>query len=421
MINANHNKKRMICIMIVTFVLCSIDVQSIALPTDPSNAALLYYQAFMLRPEPNFLLIDNVLRGANPNEDVRKYLNLPRCQKTIGLARIATQLPTCNWGLLYSRGYGLSTQTIVQLRRLCNLLEVYSRTLAADGEYREALSMCIGIRRLAAHIGEDTILMFSESQAANRRSLTCIQHILESMPSDFETLMWLKDQLESVQGTTWKPAQTLNEWRDMELQYLRSRPKGRPFIRNLFLEQIKDESEKKELMTLTDEKLLVMFLREERIFPGKYNISVPPKLLARAQQEFDKLLESALKIIESDMTYGEKQKDLLKLTGPHELEYQANSGNPIILLENCIRIEPYYKLMVGNVAHFNGLMSAIEIYLVKAKTGQLPEKLPDGLPKDPYSGENFKYKKTKEGFLLQCKGEDFYQRWKGRLKFKVKK
>jgi hypothetical protein len=282
--------------------------------------------------------------------------------------------------------------------------------------------MCLGIRRFAAHIGEDTLLMLSESQTVNRRALICIQHILGSMPTDFETLTWLKGQLESVQGTTWQPAQAFKNWRDMELQYWRSRPKGQPFKRDWFLEQIKDESEKKELIGFTDEQLLVLLLREERIFPGKYRISVPTELLARAQQAFGKFLESALKIIGSDMSYEEKHKDLLKLTDPRELEYRAISGDPVILLENCARtVEPYHKLMVWNVAHFNGLMAAIEIYLVKAKTDQLPEKLPDGLPKDPYSGENFKYERTEEGFVLHCKGEDFYERWKGRFEFEVKK
>ena len=413
--NVNHNSKKAICSIFATLFLCTVGAQAVALPTDPDNAALLYYQAFLLSPEPNFLLIDKVIRGANPNEQIRKYLNLPSCQEAIEFARAANQLSMCDWGLLYSRGYGLSTQVIIQLRRLCNLLEVYSRTLAADGEYRAA-------RRFAAHIGEDTLLMLSESQTVNRRALICIQHILGSMPTDFETLTWLKGQLESVQGTTWQPAQAFKNWRDMELQYWRSRPKGQPFKRDWFLEQIKDEIEKKEIIGFTDEQLLVLLLREERIFPGKYRISVPTELLARAQQAFDKFLESALKIIGSDMSYEEKHKDLLKLTDPRELEYRAISGDPVILLENCARtVEPYHKLMVWNVAHFNGLMAAIEIYLVKAKTDQLPEKLPDGLPKDPYSGENFKYERTEEGFVLHCKGEDFYERWKGRFEFEVKK
>jgi len=51
----------------------------------------------------------------------------------------------------------------------------------------------------------------------------------------------------------------------------------------------------------------------------------------------------------------------------------------------------------------------------------LPEKLPVYLPKDPYTGKDFEYEITNEGFVLHCKGEDLYQRLWRWLEFKVKK
>ena len=60
-----------------TILLAGVGAQAGALPPDPDNAALLYYQAHLLLPEPNVAEIrarDDVLRGAELNETVRFYL-----------------------------------------------------------------------------------------------------------------------------------------------------------------------------------------------------------------------------------------------------------------------------------------------------------------------------------------------------------
>jgi hypothetical protein len=49
-------------------------------------------------------------------------------------------------------------------------------------------------------------------------------------------------------------------------------------------------------------------------------------------------------------------------------------------------------------------MAGIEILLDRAGTGKLPNALPSGLPKDAFSGKDFEYEKTKDGFILRCRG-----------------
>jgi hypothetical protein len=36
----------------------------------------------------------------------------------------------------------------------------------------------------------------------------------------------------------------------------------------------------------------------------------------------------------------------------------------------------------------------------------LPETLPDYLPKDPFSGQDFEYEITEKGFVLRCRAKD---------------
>ena len=80
-----------------------------------------------------------------------------------------------------------------------------------------------------------------------------------------------------------------------------------------------------------------------------------------------------------------------------------------------------YELSVNHLASYNIIIAGIEVYLIRAQTGKLPEKLPEGVPKDPYTGNNFKYEITEDGFKLSLPDKDL-QKKKFRLhEFKVKK
>ena len=59
------------------------------------------------------------------------------------------------------------------------------------------------------------------------------------------------------------------------------------------------------------------------------------------------------------------------------------------------------------------------LYPAFAEAGQLPEELLDYLPKDPFTGRDFVYEKTDDGFALRCQGEEFLRRKNQFLEFKV--
>ena len=82
------------------------------------------------------------------------------------------------------------------------------------------------------------------------------------------------------------------------------------------------------------------------------------------------------------------------------------------------------KLLTNEIAFktgFNAVNAAINLYLVKAETGQLPDKLPAGLPKDLFSGKDFEYEKTADGFILRCRSKDLKKDKIHEYEFKVKK
>ena len=85
---------------------------------------------------------------------------------------------------------------------------------------------------------------------------------------------------------------------------------------------------------------------------------------------------------------------------------------------------PWNNLYNHSIQHqvfSNILLVAVEIYIIADKTGKLPDSLPEGLAKDLFSGGDFQYRKTDDGFVLRCQGEDLEEHKVQEYEFKVKK
>ena len=402
------NRKWLVFCLCVTFVLFT-NVQCTTLTKESDNAALIYYQALLFWPKPNpynkailskaremawgtddvgsilskiiapspdldvtMLVLDDVAKGADPNENVKKYLAMSSSRTAIELVKEAAELPVCDWGPLYPNRY-ISTQLGVSLQRFSPFIQVYAHNLAAEGNFRSALEISIALQRMAYHIGGDTYFMFGVSRMVNLRAFNSIRYVLSSMPADTETLTWLKGQLIPSNVSPSLCLGILKSDFNLSLQYIRDNQEAP--LSSLPLEDIPDQVE--------DEKA-----REE--------------ILKRAIEVHNKDMESALRILNSNLAYTLKYEDIQKLT-------------------NDSRIQSCYQLMVKDTARFNALTVALEIYLIKARTGSIPKVLPDNLAKDPFSDTDFEYKVTDEGFALRYSHGPWPEgksRW---LEFKVRK
>jgi len=67
------------------------------------------------------------------------------------------------------------------------------------------------------------------------------------------------------------------------------------------------------------------------------------------------------------------------------------------------------------------MLTAVDIYIINAKTGKLPDAIPASLPKDMFSGKDFEYEKTADGFILRCQGRDLLKDEVHEYEFKVAK
>ncbi len=382
--NISFSAKKVIYGVCVILALCQFGVNAATLPPDPDNAALLYYQAFLLLPDPNMNLIYPVLDGAEPDEKVREYLNLSDCRETIEFAEVAAQLPYCNWGIRFSQGFGACLPQLEYFRPLRFLLYADARVLAKDGDYQAAFNRCLTIRRIAWHVGDDTMLNYVVSVDTDGSALRYIQDILGSMSPDTEILTWLRGRLASVQGAVLSPAKVLEMNLELILQSMRNDPDDLLWLREQLAED--DEGNDPEFFwNLTDEELLT--------------------IIAEPYADF---LDNALGVIDSEMSYEEKYTELQKLIDELKEEFGDVSGTKELILSFGPEVTQIYSIQIGYTARLNALKAAIEIYLATANTGQLPDTIPDYLPKDPFSGQDFEYEITENGFVLRCRAKDIY-------------
>jgi len=382
MSNISLRNRKTICSVFGVIFFCAFGANAeVSLPA-PDNAALLYYQAFLLRPEMDddtFISFNNVLDGDDPNEKVRKYLNLPDSREAIRLAEAATQILDCSWGITRPQGYDT---LLSQARQLTFFLEVDARALAFDEEYRTALERCLSIRRFARHLNDDGFIGYAVSVPIDSRALRCIHYILGSMSPDRDTLIWLQSQVSNVQGAPPPPGRAYEIDLNDNLQLLSENPEFFETWRQYISENIEDESSRREILSLNDEEVI-----------------------EKVKESYNKYLSSVNRVIASDIPYQQKYLEL------KELEEEIKNHpfvNPFSYLWVSFprNVAEQHGIYIGAITTFNATRAAIEIYLVKEQTGQLPEMLPANLPKDPFSGQDFGYNVTEEGFSISFDPEN---------------
>jgi len=391
MSNISHRNRKTICCVFCVIFFCAFGANAeVSLPA-PDNAALLYYQAFLLRPElgDTFISFDRVLRGDDPNEMVREYLNLRESRETIRIAESATQILDCSWGIIRSQeiyNYELMLMNLMsQVRQLAFLLEVDARTLAVDGEFRAALERCLSMRRFARHFVDEANLGYLVSMPIDFRSLRCIHHVLGSMPPDRDTLIWLQSHISTIQGAPPPPGRAYEISLNDDLQLLSERPDFFVTWRENISEKIEDESIRQEMLSLNDEEVL-----------------------QEVKESYNRYLSSVNRVIGSDIPYQQKHLELKELE--EELKSHPIVGPFFYLwLSLPINVAVQHNIYVRRITDFNATRAAIEIYLAKEQTGQLPEMLPANLPKDPFSGQDFEYETTSQGFVLRCREKEIGQ------------
>jgi len=285
----------------------------------------------------------------------------------------------CDWGYDISKGFDVMLPELSKIRMTAFLLTAKAQTLAEEGDYKAALGKCLTIHRMARHLGDRMLISYLVGNSLNGLANNRIGEILSGMPDDDETLVWLKNQLYEITSRANTLKAAMNSEREVAFQQIRKENIG------TILDSLgdgtdgmsKDDIEK---IRNGDEE----FFRASREYYSNYVTSVQLAL---------------------DLPYPQSHQQLKALS--EKAEKQA-ADNPAAILSAALwpAVTRICTLDVKAGTHFNALKTAIDVYIARAKTGRLPETLPAGLPRDLFSGKDFEYEKTRDGFILRCQGKD---------------
>jgi hypothetical protein len=380
------------------------------IPENSGNAALFYYPSFLLLPEPNQTMnqkLLNVCRGTEPDREVRIFLE--NCLTAMKLYEIATRIRDCTWDIWPGQSIGLSAVStkVINLR---DSILTDAMVLAKDGQYRAALGQCLTLRRFAHHLNQDRSL-FLLSQAVDTSTMNQIPVLLSTMSFDTDLLTWFKSQFNDIQETPLY----FNNYLDLsEKIYLSDNINDSKYIASMnsiysdgvmnLKNLLKKASENE--VNLTDEQQLM--LRDgslEKTLKLLENLT-DEQLLSQYINGHQSIIRLLRQIINSDATYETKISQIQEILNKlGELKYIDPILDSILYVHFAASTGSYHT-QIEQTACINAIRTAIEIYLIIAETGQLPQVIPEGLPKDPFTDQNFLYEKTEDGFSLRCKNEN---------------
>jgi hypothetical protein len=400
--------------MVVGSICASLLVGTLAanaasLPPDANNAALLYYQAFLLCPDRDKILDEQddprgVYQHSASAEDIARYRKYAEDYRgVIQLVRAATDIQQCNWAIPDQQGHEVRANRWRAISSLNFLIGANVRVLASDGDYKTALSDSLMLRRFARHLAEDpNEESYSIPVAVERVSLFCVSRVLEVIPPDETILKWLREQLADKPPVSEPFSAKIKQDFEWQIGSLRTNKRVRlSELRQRLSEKAANSEQRKNILAFTDEEII--------------------GLISKPYAEF---LDSVVATLNKERPYEETYTEIERLTQ----EYSSQGkNNPAIILPLQFTADMWvrlYAVRATHLARFNALKAAVEVYLLKARTGQLPKTLPDGLPKDPLSRQDFEYKVTGEGFTLRSssyKAKDIRQYGVPEYEFKVRK
>jgi hypothetical protein len=360
----------------------------------PDNAAVLYYKAFMLYESPDIgpMLWDYWKGNIESNEKIEEHLTKNR--RVIDIVLDATQIEHCDWGLDYSQGTEVLLTPQYKAREIFALLAAEARTQADRGDYRKALDRSMSIYRMARHLNERPIICYIVAVAINAATHKYITtQFLSEMPQDAETLTWLRDELTEFDK--------------------------RPFS----IEPVLNWKRKAGIISMSPEKIGNVV--RSGLDDGPLKEKALKRILIADKQFFDRNKQYWNNYMDAvqaafDLPYPQAYSKLKHLDEKPSKEFSKNPDATLTAAcsPTWLRI---YALSIRLRTHSNAIKAAIEIYIIKAKTGKMPDALPTNLPPDLFSGKTFQYEKTKDGFVLRCQSKDLDKNKAYEYEFKVKK
>ena len=386
----NRNKMRQVISAILILLISS----SLVFAYPPDNAAVLYYRA-SLNYNVNDTMKDKLTGVIKGNIDIDEEIKAYVQSNKIWIKQFvdAGKAPHCDWGIDYSEGLATLAPPYASLRNMARIVLVQAKIAAESTDYKRALDLCISVHKAGNHIaGGGLLISHLVGISLNGNTNQCIVDILPQISDNPEILIRLRGQIFDVSGKFPSIKTSLNRDLSICVQDIR-KEKAAYILDKLLGDQI------------SKEKARIIRQADENFF--------------KANKEYFLNHQAAL-LTAIDLPYPQSFEQLVRLGKKLGQDYKNNNNS--ILTNNFVpAIDRVLCLDIRSKTHFNAIKAAIEIYMIKTKTGKVPDALPAGLPGDLFSGKPFLYEKTADGFILRCQGKDLSKDEIYKYEFKIKK
>lgn len=386
----NNNKfTQAICTILMIMV-----STSLAFAYPPDNAAVLYYRAslsYITNSTMEKKLLELIKGDIGIDEEIKTYVQ----SNKIWIKQFvdAGEAPHCDWGIDYSEGLATLAPPYASLRNIARIVLVQAKIAAESTDYKRALDLCLSVHKAGAHICNAEILIshlvgISLNGTANQ----CIVDILPQISDSPDMLIWLKNRVYDVSERFPSVKVSINSDLRICAQDIRKKK-----AEDIIFEMAGDFTPK--------DKRQIISNGDEEFF--------------KANKEY--LMEHLGFLLTAiDLPYPQSYEQLERLGEKPGLE---SKKNPHAILAEILApaVHKVVCLDLKARTHFNAVKTALNLYIIKAKTSKLPDALPAGLPGDLFSGKAFKYEKNADGFILSCQGKDLSKDEIYKYEFKVKK
>jgi len=359
----------------------------------PDNAAVLYYRASLNYTTNSTMekkLLELIKGNISIDEEIKAYVQSNK--NWIKQFVDAGESPNCDWGIDYSEGITLLMPPYAPIRNMARIVLAQAKISADSADYKQALDLCLSIHKAGAHLADGGLLIshlvgISLNSYANQ----CITDIIPQISDKPDMLIWLKSQIDDVSQKLPSVKAAVN--RDIRIcaQDIR-----RDKIDNIF-EMLGEDVSEKQRQIIRD--------GDDAFFKA-------------SKEYFMEYLSDSLTAV--DLPYSQSYKQLVKLREKPGIESKKNP-NAIIAAHFAPATDKVICVDIKARTHFNAIKTALNLYIMRAKAGRLPDSLPVGLPMDLFSGKDFEYEKTKDGFVLRCRGKDLDKDEIHQYEFKVPK
>ena len=354
----------------------------------PDNAAVLYYKAavvFEVDDEMADALSDLRQGNIELNDQIREFVEKNR--RIIDTLTDASEIKNCDWGMDLLQGLEMDMPPLGALKKLAFLLVADAKILAADGKHKAAVDRCMSLYKMARHVNDRIFISYLVGIAIEAMTNNCLIQIMSDMPQDTEMLAYLKNRLVEIDSIPLSIKPALVGEREAMLIFMTT-------------ERMED----------------VVRLCGGNEEDNKRLLSLDAEAIERNREYYREFV--ACTNAAFDMPYLEGSTQLKDLEEKMEKDVKAE---PELILTGTLvpAIDRVFSLKTRIETHNNAVRTAVEVYMIEAKTGKLPDALPSGLLGDMFSGKPFQFEKTAEGFVLRCKGKDLSKDEVYEYKFKV--